>query len=62
MLGFFGRTVGMKEGPGMPLFPGMLLVYWTAYGFPVDGFAFAFYHFSIKGCIIRCSYFTILDK
>lgn len=59
MLGFFGMTVGMKEDPGTQLFPGMLLVYWTAYGFPVDGFTFTFYHFYIKGCIIQCSYFTI---
>ena len=33
----------------MQLFPGMLLVYWTAYGFPVDGFAFAFLSFIYQG-------------
>lgn len=33
----------------MQLFPRMLPVYWTAYGFPVDGFAFAFLSFMYHG-------------
>lgn len=52
MLGFFGMTVlllGKREGPDMLLFPRMLLVYWTASGFPVDGFAFAFLSFIYQG-------------
>lgn len=33
----------------MLLFPRTLLVYWTAFVFPVDGFAFAFLPFIYQG-------------
>lgn len=43
------QLVSMREGPDVLLSPRTLHVYWTAFGVPVDGFAFAFLSFIYQG-------------